>query len=139
MRITKILWLAVPIVFLVVFGMAVWGPGPKPKPEVRVRVIATKANPSDPQDVERARKKIEEAYEHLKKGAKFSQVAGTLSEAESKSDDGDMGWTGRGVLPQHLEDVVFKLEPGQYSEIIQDYAGEQLVYRILYVEQRRNF
>jgi len=139
MRTTKILWLAVPLVFLLVIGIALWGPGSKRKPEVRVRVIATKANPEDPQDVERAKMKIEEAYEVLKKGAKFSQVAGTKSEADSKSDDGDMGWVGKGVLPQHLEDIAFKLDPGQYSEIIQDHAGDQLVFRILYVEERRNF
>lgn len=139
MKITKILWLAVPVVFLLVIGLALWGPGPKRKAEVRIRVIATKANPEDPQDVERAKSKIEEAYEVLKKGAKFAQVAAAKSEADSKSDEGDMGWVGRGVLPQHLEDIAFKLEPGHYSEIIQDHAGDQLVFRILYVEERRNF
>jgi parvulin-like peptidyl-prolyl isomerase len=50
-----------------------------------------------------------------------------------------MGWIGKGVLPKSLEDILFKLEPGQYSEIIQDHAGDQLVFRILYVEERRNF
>ncbi len=139
MKTVKILWLAVPIMFLVVVGIALWGPGPKKKPEVRVREIVTKANPADPKDVERAKKKIEEAYEVLKKGARFAQVAAMKSEADSKSDEGDMGWVGRGVLPQEMENIVFKLEPGHYSEIIQDTAGDQAAFRILYVEERRNF
>jgi parvulin-like peptidyl-prolyl isomerase len=139
MRLTKILWLVVPVVFILAIAGALLSPGRKPQPEAKVRVIAIKADPADPADVERARKKIEETYEFLKNGADFAQVAGSKSEALSADSKGDMGWVGKGVLPKHLEDVIFKLEPGQFSEIIKDTAGESVVFRILYVEQRRNF
>jgi len=139
MRMTKILWLAVPLVFLLVIGVAIIGPGRKPQPEVKGRIIVVQANPSDPEDIERARKKANEIHELLKTGANFAELAGSKSEALSASHRGDMGWIGKGVLPKNLEDVLFKLEPGQFSEIIMDIGGESVVFRILYVEERRNF
>jgi peptidyl-prolyl cis-trans isomerase SurA len=136
---TKILWLAIPFIFLLAVGVALLGPGREAKPEAKVRVIAIKADPSKPGDIERARAKIEEIYQYLKDGADFAQVAAAESEALSANTEGDMGWVGKGILPKHLEDVIFRLEPGQHSEIIKDHAGESVVFRILYVEQRRNF
>lgn len=139
MRITRILWLAVPVVFLLAVGVAFLGPGRAPKPEVKGRLIIVKADPSDPADVERAHKKIEQAYEYLKNGADFAKVAASTSETISRDQSGDMGWVGKGVLPKELEDVLFQLKPGQFSEIIKDQNSEQVVFRILYVEERRNF
>ncbi len=139
MRITKILWLAIPLIFLLAVAAAVIGPGRKPKPEAKVRLIAVMADPNDPADMERAKQKIEEIQEMLKNGADFGNLAASKSEAQSSDINGDMGWIGKGVLPKHLEDVIFSLEPGQFSEIIQDHAGEKAVFRILYVEQRRTF
>ncbi len=139
MRSTKILWLVVPAVFLLAMGMTLLAPAPQRKPEVYVRVIVVKADPEDPADIERARRKSKEIMEFLEKGANFEQLAINESEAPSAEDGGDMGWVGKGVLPERLEEVVFTLEPGQHSEIVEDRAGEDLVFRILYVEKRRNF
>jgi parvulin-like peptidyl-prolyl isomerase len=102
-------------------------------------MIVVQADPSDPDDVARARQKIEKIHEYLEKGANFEQLAKNESEALSASDGGDMGWSGKGVLPERLEDIAFRLEPGQYSDIIEDHRTEDLVYRIIYVEERRNF
>jgi parvulin-like peptidyl-prolyl isomerase len=139
MRVTKFLWLAIPFVFLLAILGTIFGPGRKLQPEVKVQVIAVKADPDDPADVERARKKIEEAYEFLENGVEFDKVVAAKSEALSANTQGEMGWIGKGVLPKDLEDVVFSLEPGHHSEILKGFAGEALVYRILYVEERRNF
>jgi parvulin-like peptidyl-prolyl isomerase len=139
MRLTKILWLAIPFVFLLAILGTIFGPGRELQPEVKVQMIAVKADPDDPADVERARKKIEEAYEFLENGAEFDKVVAAKSEALSANTQGDMGWIGKGVLPKELEDVVFSLEPGHHSEILQGSAGDDLVYRIMFVEERRNF
>lgn len=139
MRLTKILWLAIPFVFLLAILASIFGPGRKLQPEVRVQMIAVKADPDDPADVERALKKIEEAYEFLENGVEFNKVVAAKSEALSSNTQGDMGWIGKGVLPKELEDVVFSLQPGHYSQILKGFAGDDLVYRILYVDQRRNF
>jgi parvulin-like peptidyl-prolyl isomerase len=46
---------------------------------------------------------------------------------------GELGWFPRGYLPSHaIEDAAFPLQPGQYSDIIQDETG----YHILYLVER---
>lgn len=139
MRTTKTLWIAIVAMFLIGGALALWGPGPQRKPEVKVRVIAVKGNLSDPEDVKRARDRIEEIHALLKKGASFEQLARSRSEADSARDGGDMGWVGRGILSTDLEEVVFSLEPGEFSEILEQKRAEDVVYRILYAEERRNF
>jgi len=139
MRATKILWAAVPVVFLIAVAFTVLGPGPSRKPEVKLRQIVVVADESRPGDDERARQKIEEIYENLKGGADFQQLAIRQSEALNASVGGDMGWMGEGILPMHLENVAFRLERGQYSEIIEEAKKPGALYRIFYVEDRRNF
>jgi len=139
MRVTKILWTAVPVAFLLAAAFAVLGPGPSRKPEVKLRQIVVIADESKPGDDERARQKIEEIHENLKGGADFRQLAIKQSEALNSSVGGDMGWMGEGILPEHLEDVAFRLERGQYSEIIEEAKKPGTLYRIFYIEDRRNF
>ena len=118
MRMTKMLWIGVPAIFLFAVAAVIWGPGPKPKPAVHVRSIAVLANRSNPEDLERARQKIEGVYESLEKGGNFKKLAKEKSEAENARQEGDMGWRGWGTLPPNHEEVAFTLEPGKYSEII---------------------
>ena len=140
MRTTKILWIAVPSIFLVAIGLTFFGPKPKLRPEVKLRQIAIVADVNDPEDVERARSKMEDAYEKIVGGADFVQVAVDHSEAPNASDGGDMGWLGEGRLPPNLEEIAFGLEKGYMSEIIEEPKGEDaVIFRILYVEDRRNF
>jgi len=140
MRITKILWIAIPTVFFIAVGLTYLGPTPEAKPEVKLRQIAVAADSSDDDDVERARLKIEDIYEQLEDGADFAQLAREQSEAPNAGQGGDMGWMGEGILPAVLEDAAFTVEAGQYSDIIeQTRSNEMIVLRILYVEERRNF
>lgn len=139
MRLTKILWGAVPAFFLIAIAVAMWGPGPELKPEVRLRAIAITADLSDPDEIASAREKIEEIYKSLEEGADFEELARSESDALSANEGGDMGWMGKGLLPKRLENVAFALEAGHHSEIIEDKADELKVFRILYAEERRNF
>lgn len=139
MRVTRILWVSVLAVCVFAAVAALWGPGPELRPEVKVRMLVVRADLSDPQDIERARRKIDQAYQYLEKGANFAQLVMNESEAMSAKDGGDMGWIGRGILSEELEEVAFRLEPGEYSEIIEQERAEDIVFRIIYVEDRRNF
>lgn len=139
MRINKVLLVGIPAIFIFAAIAVLFGPGPASKPMVKVRLIAVKADRSNPDDLARAREKIDEIYEALEKGESFEKLAKEKSEAESAPQGGDMGWRGRGTLPPHHEDAVFHLEPGQFTEIIEDETLENVIYRILYVEERRNF
>ena len=140
MRMTKILWIAVPAIFLIAIGLTVFGPAPELRPEVKLRQIVVLADATDPEDVERARLKIKDAYDKLANGAEFTQLAREQSEAPTASDGGDMGWMGEGRLPPHLEEVAFGLDKGYMSHIIEEpRSNDVLIFRILYVEDRRNF
>lgn len=138
MRMTKILWLAVPVVFVVALLAVFLGPSPSRTPEIRLRQIAITADKSDPEDVERVRRQIEEICKELDEGADFTKLAEAESDAPNLDFAGDMGWQGRGSLPERFEDIAFNLEVGQHSEVIIDGSGGSLVYRIFYVEGRRN-
>ncbi len=137
---TKILWIAVPVVFLIAIGLALFGPAPELRPEVKLRQIVVLADATDPEDVERARLKIQDVYDKLANGAEFIQLAREQSETPTAADGGDMGWMGEGRLPSHLEEIAFGLDKGYMSEIIEEPKGEDmLIFRILYAEDRRNF
>ena len=137
---TKILWIAIPIVFILAIGLTLLGPAPEAKPEVKLRQIVTTADPADPGDTERAREKIIDIYNQLESGANFEQLAKEQSEAPNATDGGKMGWMGEGLLPPNLEEVAFALETGSYSKIIDESKNEEkVIFRILYVEERRNF
>ena len=126
--------------FLVAVGLTMLGPAPEARPEVRLRQIVTLAGKEDAEDIERARLKIEKVHERLEQGENFARLAAELSEALNASDGGDMGWMGRGILPPHLEDVAFELDGGQHSEILEEVRNEKnVLFRILFVEERRNF
>lgn len=137
---TKILWIAVPAIFLIAIGLTLFGPAPELRPEVKLRQIVVLADVTDPEDVERARLKIQDVYDKLANGAEFFQLAKEQSEAPTASDGGDMGWMGEGRLPPNLEEVAFGLDKGYMSHIIEEPRGDDvLIFRILYVEDRRNF
>lgn len=137
---TKILWITVPAIFLIAIGLTLFGPAPELRPEVKLRQIVVLANVTDPEDVERARLKIQDVYDKLANGAEFFQLAKEQSEAPTASDGGDMGWLGEGRLPLNLEEVAFGLDKGYMSHIIEEPRGDDvLIFRILYVEDRRNF
>lgn len=129
-----------PAIFLIAIGLTLFGPAPELRPEVKLRQIVVLANVTDPEDVERARLKIQDVYDKLANGAEFFQLAKEQSEAPTASDGGDMGWLGEGRLPLNLEEVAFGLDKGYMSHIIEEPRGDDvLIFRILYVEDRRNF
>ena len=126
--------------FLVAVGLTMLGPASEARPEVRLRQIVTLAEKEDAEDVERARLKIEKIHERLEQGEDFARLATELSEALNSNDGGDMGWMGSGRLPPNLEDVAFELDGGQHSEILEEVRNEKnVLFRILFVEERRNF
>lgn len=73
----------------------------------------------------------ETALKRLKAGENFSVVAKELSTGPEASRGGDMGWFTRGSLPETIENVVFKLKPGQVSRILESPYG----YHIFEVEK----
>ena len=98
----------------------------------------SKDNPSS--SPERARKRIEEAKSQADKGTSFALLAIKYSEAPTGANGGDIGWLSYRMPfgPENkpinpiLDNALFKLKPGQVSEILQTTHGLHL----LYAEQR---
>ena len=63
-------------------------------------------------------------------GVDFAQLAQQNStDAATKAKGGDMGWFPKGVQSSQIDAVVFSLQPGQLSSVIQDSVG----YHVLQV------
>ncbi|HEX8412224.1 MAG TPA: peptidyl-prolyl cis-trans isomerase [Thermoanaerobaculia bacterium] len=69
----------------------------------------------------------------LKAGANFGELSAEFSRAPNAKRGGEIGYVSRGEVPKMFEDQIFRLQPGQVSEII----GTDSSYHIFKVEERR--
>ncbi len=65
--------------------------------------------------------------------ANFAATAKEKSLSPEKAAGGDLGFFGRGDMPQEFEDVVFKLRPGEISAVVKTEYG----YHIFLLEEKR--
>jgi peptidyl-prolyl cis-trans isomerase C len=90
--------------------------------EVRVRQILV--------DDEELAKTI---HADLKKGASFPELSTKHSRAPNAKRGGEIGFVSRGELPKMFEEEIFRLGPGQTSEVIRTETG----FHIFQVDERR--
>ncbi|GAB4478450.1 MAG: hypothetical protein Kow0088_18300 [Anaerolineales bacterium] len=77
--------------------------------------------------------RAQEVYAELQNGTDFAKLA----EQFDPITYGDLGWLARGmVLDPQLEEVIFSLQVGQYSQIVQTAAGYHIVQVIERQDQR---
>lgn len=81
------------------------------------------AAPSSDELVAQAKAKVDAIYAQLQKGAKFPDVAKANSAGPTAAQGGDLEYFKRGTLSKQLEDQVFSLKPGQYTEPIRTNQG----------------
>lgn len=79
--------------------------------------------PSDDQLVAQGKVKADAIYARLVKGAKFSEVASANSAGPTAGQGGDLEYFKRGTLSKQLEDQVFSLKTGQFTEPIRTNQG----------------
>lgn len=70
------------------------------------------------------------ALERLRKGEKFSHVAGEISLCPSKKRGGDLGTFGRGKMVKEFEKAAFSLQKGQVSSVIKTKFGYHIIKRL---------
>lgn len=90
--------------------------------EVRVRQILVHEEPL-----------ANEIVDKLKKGGDFAQLSAEHSSAPNGKRGGDIGYISRGELPKMFEEEIFKLQPGQISEVIRTDSS----FHIFKVDDRR--
>lgn len=88
-------------------------------PEAKPGVTA----PSPDDLVAQGKTKIDAIYAQLQKGAKFDEVAKKSSNGPTAAQGGDLEYFKRGTLSKQLEDQVFALKTGQFTEPIRTNQG----------------
>jgi peptidyl-prolyl cis-trans isomerase SurA len=84
-----------------------------------------KNNPAlpDPQRLEAAQKKADEALAAIRKGENFEEVAKKYSDGPSAAQGGDLGEFKRGTMARELEDRTFAMKPGDVTDVIRTKQG----------------
>ncbi len=101
--------------------------------EIMISTSKSVKNPSDDesQRVILAEAKAKAAYEKLQGGAKWVDLAKSESNGETAAQGGELGSYKRGQLAKEIEDKVFALKAGTYTEPIRTKQG----FLILKVEE----
>jgi|SRR5215813_994281 len=79
--------------------------------------------PEDPAKVATAEDKAKELLASIKGGAKFEDIAKKSSDGPTAETGGELGQFRRGTLAKELEDLTFKLKPGDVSDVIRTKQG----------------
>lgn len=79
------------------------------------------------QQVEAARRGAGDVLAQLRKGVDFQQLAVSVSAGRQALEGGDLGWRSTDQLPTLFADVVPKLRPGQFSDLIRSPSGFHIV------------
>ena len=75
-----------------------------------------------------ARKKLEAVQTRLKAGEDFAKLAKEVSEdAATASKGGELGWFKAGVISPQLDEVVFSMDKGDVSDIVETQSGFHLI------------
>lgn len=85
-------------------------------------LIAIPANPTSEQVAE-ARKKAEDIYQKIKKGADFAAMAVEYSQGQQALKGGDLGWRKGSELPTIFAAVIGQMNPGDISEPLSSPSG----------------
>jgi peptidyl-prolyl cis-trans isomerase SurA len=89
-------------------------------------LIGVPANATQ-QDIEQARRRIEEIHDRLEAGEDFARLAVATSDAQTALEGGSLGWRKGAQLPTVFADIVVRMKPGEFSEPIQSTGGFQIV------------
>ncbi|GFN41993.1 MAG: peptidyl-prolyl cis-trans isomerase [Thaumarchaeota archaeon] len=69
--------------------------------------------------------------ERLKQGEKFGKLAKDLSiDTGSAKKDGNLGYFGRGAMVKPFEEVAFKLQIGEVSDLVKSEFGYHIIKRL---------
>jgi peptidyl-prolyl cis-trans isomerase SurA len=87
--------------------------------QVVLSEIALNTSGKTPDEIEAIRKQAEDLHQRLKNGDDFAELAKHFSEGPTAKDGGELGAYERGQLAKPIEDVVFALTRGDFTDVIQ--------------------
>ena len=91
--------------------------------QVALREIFVSTDGKDEAGIAEAEKKAHNLLDRVKKGDDFIELAKRYSDGSTAQRGGELGIFERGQLDKALEDVVFKLDRGQLTDVIRSKTG----------------
>jgi peptidyl-prolyl cis-trans isomerase SurA len=82
---------------------------------------------ASPDQIATVKRQAEMVLARLRKGEDFRQLAASVSAGQQALEGGDLGWRDAEQLPTIFTNVVPKLRPGQFSELIRSPSGFHIV------------
>jgi peptidyl-prolyl cis-trans isomerase SurA len=95
--------------------------------QVALAEIFLSTEGKSPEEIDAVRTKADDFHNRLVKGEDFSTLAKRYSEGSTAQDNGDLGEFERGQLSKQLEDAVFGMEKGQFTDVIQTKTGFEIL------------
>jgi peptidyl-prolyl cis-trans isomerase SurA len=80
-----------------------------------------------PEEIAAVHIKVEDLHNRLVKGEDFAELAKRYSEGSTAKEGGGLGTFERGQLSPQLEDVVFKLQKGAVTDVVQTKTGFEVL------------
>jgi len=80
-----------------------------------------------PSEVDKARKRAEDALAALKSGQSFDQVSAERSDAPNAEKGGDLGWRDTSTIPSLFIKPLKSLKKGQFSDLIRSPNGYHII------------
>jgi peptidyl-prolyl cis-trans isomerase SurA len=100
--------------------------------QVFLREIFVSTEGKSEEELPALEKKANDLVERVKRGEDFGELARRFSDGSTAAQGGELGVFERGQLARELEDLVFKMNRGQMTEVIRTRTG----FLVLRVEQR---
>jgi peptidyl-prolyl cis-trans isomerase SurA len=95
--------------------------------QVELGEIFLSTEGKSPEEISAIHTKAEDLHNRIVKGEDFDEIAKRYSEGSTAKDGGDLGRYQRGQLAPQLENIVFKLDKGQVSDVIQTKTGFEIL------------
>ena len=98
-------------------------------PEQRhARHILFRTNETDDAQVRvDKKKKADEVLKMVQEGQDFSELAKQYSEGPTASNGGDLGFFNKGAMVEQFDEVVFQMQPGNSSDIVETIFGFHII------------
>jgi peptidyl-prolyl cis-trans isomerase SurA len=98
----------------------------RPEQVVLYEIFLSTAGKS-PEEMSSVERKAEDLRNRVVKGEDFSEIAKHFSEGSTATDGGLLGTFERGQLDKQLDDIAFKMDKGQMTEVIQTKTGFEVL------------
>ncbi len=78
---------------------------------------------SSPEEIQKARSKVEEAIKALQEGASFAKVSANYSDAPNALEGGNLGWKQAAQIPTLFQEALKNMQPGEVSPALRSPNG----------------